>query len=86
MYADDTTLYCNINQIIGEDLINPELTKLWEWLGANKLSLNIAKTKYMVLHTSKRNVVYPNLRVNNDNIERDTEFNFLGGILHSHMT
>ena len=86
MYADDTTLYCNINQNIGETLINSELTKLWEWLGANKLSLNIAKTKYMVFHTSKRNVIYPNLKVNNNNIERVTEFNFLGVILHSHMT
>ena len=86
MYADDTTLYCNINQNIGEELINAELTKLWEWLGANKLSLNIAKTKYMVFHTSKRNVIYPNLKVNNNNIERVTEFNFLGVILHSHMT
>ena len=86
MYADDTTLYCNINQNIGEELINAELTKLWEWLGANKLSLNIAKTKYMVFHTSKRNVIYPNLKVNNNNIERVTEFNFLGVILNSHMT
>ena len=63
MYADDTTLYCNINQNIGEELINAELTKLWEWLGANKLSLNIAKTKYMVFNTSKRNVIYPNLNL-----------------------
>ena len=85
MYADDTTLYCNINQIIVEGLINAELTKLWEWLGANKLSLNIAKTKYMVFHTSKRNVIYPNLKVNNSNIERVTEFNFLCVVLHSHM-
>ena len=85
-YADDTTLYCNINQNIGEELINAELTKLWEWLGANKLSLNIAKTKYMVFHTSKRHVIYPNLKVNNKNIERVAEFNFLGVILHSHMT
>ena len=86
MYADDTTLYCNINQNIGEELINAELTKLWEWLGANKLSLNIAKTKYMVFHTSKKNVIYPNLKVNNNNIERVIEFNFLGVILNSHMT
>ena len=42
MYADDTTLYCNINQDVGEEVINSELLKLWEWLGANKLSLNIA--------------------------------------------
>ena len=80
------TLYCNINQNIGEELINAELTKLWEWLGANKLSLNNAKTKYMVFHTSKRKVLYLNLKVNNNNIERVTEFNFLGVILHSHMT
>ena len=86
MYADDTTLYCNINRNIGEELINAEPTKLWEWLGANKLSLNAAKTKYMVFRTSKRNVIYPNLKVNNNNIERVTEFIFLGFILHSHMT
>ena len=86
MYADDTTLYCNINQNIGEEVINAELLKLWEWPGANKLSLNIAKTKYMVFHTSKRNVIYPNIKVNISNIERVTQFNFLGVILHSHMT
>ena len=62
MYADDTNLYCNIKQNIGEELINAELTKLRKWLGANKLSLNIAKTKYMVFHTSKRNVIYPNIK------------------------
>ena len=45
MYAYDTTLYCNINQNIGEDVSNAELLKLWEWLGANKLSLYIAKLK-----------------------------------------
>ena len=52
MYAEDNTLYCNINQNIGEELINAELMNLWEWVGANKLSLNIAKTKCMVFHTS----------------------------------
>ena len=86
MYANDTTLYCNINQNIGEEVINAELLKLWEWLGANKLSLNTAKTKYMVFHTSNSNVIYPNLKVNNNNIERVTQFNFLGVILHSYMT
>ena len=86
MYADDTTLYCNLNQDMGEEVINAELLKLWEWLGANKLSFNNAKTKYIVFHTSKRNVLYPNLKVNNSNIERVTQFNFLGVLLHSYMT
>ena len=86
MYADDTIFYCNINQNIGEEVINAELLKLWEWFDANKLSLNSANTKYMVFHTSKRNVIYPNSIVNNSNIERLTQFIFFGVILHSHMT
>ena len=45
MYADDTTLYCNIDQDVNEEVINVELAKLSEWLGANKLALNISKTK-----------------------------------------
>ena len=76
MYADNTTLYCNISQNKGEEVINAELMKLWDWLGANKLSLNIAKTKYMEFHTSKRNVIYPNLKINNSNIERVTQLKF----------
>ena len=44
MYADDTTLYCNTDQCVNECIINEELRKLTEWLGANKLALNISKT------------------------------------------
>ena len=87
IYADDTTLYCNISQNISEEVINAEMMKLWDWLGANKLSLNIANAKYKVFHSSKRNVIYPNLKVNNSNIERVTQLIFWGGvILHSQMT
>ena len=45
MYADDTTLFCNIDNNVTEDVINRERLKVYEWLGANKLSLNVAKTK-----------------------------------------
>ena len=48
MYADDTTLYCDINQNISEIEINHELWKVSQWLAANKLSLNVGKTKFMV--------------------------------------
>ena len=44
MYADDTTLYCNINQNVSEVVINNELLKVSQWLAANKLSLNVGKT------------------------------------------
>ena len=54
MYVDDTTLFCNMNNNVDEHVINNELCKISEWLGANKLSLNISKTKFMVFHTSNR--------------------------------
>ena len=86
MYADDTTLYCNIDQNVDEDTINNELAKIWEWLIANKLSLNPKKIKYMVFHTNQRNVTYPNLVINNTIIERVSHFNFLGIMLSYNMT
>ena len=58
----------------------------YEWLEANKLSLNVAKTKFKVFHTSKRLVKYPNLLINGRPIERVTQFNFLGLILQSNMS
>ena len=51
MYADDTTLFCNIDNNVTEDVSNRELFKICEWLGANKLALNVSKTKCMVFHT-----------------------------------
>ena len=43
MYADDTTIYCNINKNVNEIVINAELEKVNKWLCSNKLSLNIKK-------------------------------------------
>ena len=47
MYADDATLYCNLNGVNSEVKINNELSKIGEWLSSNKLSLNIKKTKFI---------------------------------------
>lgn len=85
MYADDTTLYCNINQETSDVVINSELEKVTTWLSSNKLSLNIKKSKFMVFHTAQRHVNYPLIQINNCNIERVTNFNFLGLILSADL-
>ena len=54
-------------------------------LEQNKLALNISKTKFMVFHTSNRAVQYPNLKINNTDIEHVFEFNFLGVMFNSQM-
>ena len=77
MYADHTTLYCNINRDNSDQDINAELKKVSDWLCSNKLSLNVKKTKCMVVHTAQRKVTYPILTLNNMEVEKVTQFNFL---------
>ena len=50
-FADDTTLITNLNnEDTRNESLNYELTNCHNWLKANKLSLNINKTKAMVFH------------------------------------
>ena len=85
MYADDTTLYCNISDNLSETLINTELIKISNWLDSNKLSLNVNKTKFMVFHTIQRKLNYPILKINDLQIQRVSKFNFLGLIIQSSL-
>ena len=83
MYADDTTLICDINgNPADEHLLNMELCKITDWLSANKLSLNANKTKCMIFHSDKKTVLYPKLFIDNIEIERVDYFNFLDLQLH----
>ena len=87
MYADDTTLYCNINFNISEIEINHELCKVSQYmLAANKLSLNVGKTKFMVFCMRNKVVSYPDLQINGNTIERVKQFNFLGLILYESLS
>ena len=71
MYADDTTLFCDINNIQNLKItLNAELRNITDWLAANKLSLNTSKTKFMVFHSDKKIVMYPKLLINDVEIER----------------
>ena len=64
LYADDTTLIspiCSFSHCSHNDMnyvstmINLELTKISDWLAVNKLSLNAAKTKFMLFHNYQKN-------------------------------
>ena len=59
-----------------------------KWLGINKLSLNIGKTKYILFHTLNKDVTkcIPNLVVNGKVIERVKDFNFLGIVFNQNMS
>ena len=95
-YADDTKLIsplCSFSHCCHNDMnhastmINLELTKISDRLAVNKLSLNAAKTKFMLFHNYQKiiNEDIPHLTINDTVIERVTEFNFLGLTINEFM-
>ena len=64
LYADDTTLQMSSNDLCELfHLANIELTKLADWFKANKLTLNISKTKYMLFRKKTANIDFSNFKL-----------------------
>ena len=77
MYADDTNLSASLQSIKStnpnetvDTLINKELSKISEWLGLNKLSLNVKKSKYIVHKMTNKKVDNLQLNINGIAIEK----------------
>ena len=83
MYADDTTIYFNLENFPIENrevLINDELEKVNKSLKLNKLAVNVDKTKSMLFH--KRRPITPiQFSMNNRIIDVVQHFNYLGIML-----
>ena len=55
MYADDTHLtFASNNFVHLEEYMNDDLTKITEWLTANKVAINMSKTKFMLIGSRER--------------------------------
>ena len=94
MYADDTTLFRSVQSLAAngensnanfENEMNMELGNIGNWLTANKLSLNVHKSKYMIYAKSKKLNSYPKLKINDSIIQQVHEFNFLGITFDDHL-
>ena len=60
------------------DRVNVELRKIDEWLKANRLSLHIEKTHYMILTHSKYDSDNIDIKIRDNAITRVTSTKFLG--------
>ena len=81
MYADDRNIFLhhkNINALY--DVAQKELVVITNWLSANKLTLNINKTKFIVFTSSKKKRIKTDkaLYVNDIPIEKVHAISFLG--------
>ena len=75
MFADDTNLFYEHNDLKTLfSLVNQELQKINEWFEANKLSLNVEKTKYSLFHKPSRRddlpLLLPKLLIKKHKVER----------------
>ena len=72
LFADDTTLQissANINELY--EIANRELKIVSEWFKANKLTLNVSKTKYILFRKTTMKVDFSDLTLEIDNCPID---------------
>ena len=91
LFADDTNLFCsNKNLKTLFEIVNNELNLINEWFTANKLSLNVKKTKF-ILFCKKSKIDdlplrLPKLTINNTEIKRVYDTSFLGVIIDESLS
>ena len=88
MYADDTTIYFNLNDfpLINREIeINSELEKVNTCLKLNKLAINVDKSKCMFFQ-KRRSMTPLKFLMNNRAIDVVHNFNYLGIMLDANMS
>ena len=91
MFADGTNLFISDSDI--ENLferMNKQPRKVANWFKANKLSLNISKTKYSLFHSTRKRKDIPNilppLHIDKVSVKREFVTNFLGVYLNEKIS
>ena len=95
MYADDTHLtYAGSNLENVQFCLNEDLANVFNWLQANKLTLNMTKTEFMLIGSRQRLntlTASPTITMNNTQVSQVTTTKSLGVIIddkldwHSHI-
>lgn len=87
IFADDTNLFCSHKNLSTlEALINVNINRVSSWLIANKLSLNIDKTNYIIFHPPQKALNHTfRLYIANKAIKQEKYIKYLGVYLDSHL-
>ena len=91
LFADDTNLTASGVSVTDlEDAVNSDLENLRKWLIANKLSLNVAKTEFMLIGSKQmvKNIsnFQPNVVIENKRIKQVHECKTLGVTVDQHLS
>ena len=87
LFADDTTVhYSDKTSSDTENLLNNELSKVSDWLAANKLSLNVKKSNFLHFHHGKFKKPTINLKINGVDVEEKEVTKYLGVFIDNKLT
>ena len=89
LYADDTVLYISSKSVYTiESELNSDLNILNWWLTLNRLSLNISKSKFIIIGSNQclSNLDSISVTVDDKPIEEVSSFTYLGVIINKHLT
>ena len=88
LFADDTNIfYSHKDQNCLTEIVNTELKKLPSWFQANKLSINIKKSNFILFKTKQnRRKLDLHFSINENEIDQVQEVLFLGVILDEHLS
>ena len=87
LFADDTNIYCESKDLSNLlKIVNKELRSIKRWLDANKLSLNIDKTNYIIFHSSRNVPSDSRIKIGKKLIKRAKFVKFLGLLLDAHLS
>ena len=80
LFADDTSLFSSSKSLKSlEQQINKELYNISVWLTANKLTLNVSKSNFIIFHNKANKTKHSlDLNINGENLKQKVSTKYLG--------
>ena len=87
LFADDSNLFCANKSLAAlEQITSEELAHIHEWLCANKLSLKIEKSNFVVFHPPQKKLNFSVKIVLNDKVLKyEKNIKYLGVVTDCHL-
>ena len=88
LFADDTTIYhSHKNLEILKETLNSEMVNVCQWLRANRLSLNLSKTKLILFRSkNEKDTLNFNLTIDGKTITESKSAKYLGVHVDNKLT
>ena len=87
LFTDDANLFYRHKNNILQSSINSELANIHNWLCANKVSLNIEKSNFVIFHPSQKKLTSNfELILNNKLLQPEKCIKYLGILIDSNLT